>query len=67
MSFRILRHVFLLFVLAAACYVTAAIFANGRLGFIAFFVIGLVSELVFWILFWRQRRNARNRRADSHA
>jgi hypothetical protein len=62
----ILRHVLLLFVLAAACYVIAIAFADGRLGFIAFFVVGLISELVFWVLFWRQRRDFHRRRADGH-
>jgi hypothetical protein len=37
------------------------------LGFIVFFVAGLIAEFVFWILFWRQRRDSRRRRAGSHA
>ena len=57
-------RILLLFVLAAVCYVTAIIFGSIRLGFIAFFVVGLVSELVFWILFWRRRRDFQRRRAD---
>jgi len=60
------KHIFLLFVLAAVCYVIAIAFSSGRLGFIAFFVAGLISELIFWTLFWRQRRKFRRRRAESH-
>ncbi len=63
----LLRHILLLFVLAAVCYVIAIAFTDGRLGFIVFFVIGLIAELVFWILFWRERRSNRHRRAGSHA
>ena len=61
------RHILLLFVLAALCYVLAIVFADGRLGFIGFFVVGLIAELVFWVLFWRERRLNRHRRIDSHA
>jgi len=64
---RLLRHVLLLFVLAAVCYVIAISFADGRIGFIVFFVVGLISELVFWILFWRQRRDSQRGRGGSHA
>ena len=60
------KHILLLFILAAVCYVIAVAFADGRLGFIVFFVAGLIAELVFWILFWRQRRDWRRRRAGSH-
>jgi hypothetical protein len=63
----VLRHVLLLFVLAVVCYVIAVVFADSRLGFIAFLVIGLMAELVFWILFWRERRRNSHRRANSHA
>jgi len=64
---RVLGHVLLLFVLAVVCYVIAVVFADGRLGFIAFFVVGLVAELAFWTLFWRERSSNRHRRAGSHA
>ena len=62
-----LRHILLLFVLAAVCYVIAIIFADGRLGFLVFFASGLIIELAFWILFWSQRRESRRRRAHSRA
>jgi len=62
-----LRHILLLFILAAVCYVIGIAFADSRLGFISFFVVGLVAEAVFWIMFWRQRRDSRRRRAGSHA
>ena len=61
------RHTLLLFVLAAVCYVMAVYVTGGRIGFIAFFVVGLIAELVFWISFWRQRRTSRRSRAESHA
>jgi Ca2+/Na+ antiporter len=63
----ILRHTLLLFVLAAVCYVIAISSADGRLGFITFFVVGLIAELVFWILFWRERKINRHRRAGNPA
>jgi membrane protein implicated in regulation of membrane protease activity len=63
---EVLRHVLLLFMLAVVCYVIAVVFVDGRLGFIAFFVVGLIAELVFWTLFWRERRRNRHRRAGSH-
>ena len=63
----ILRHILLLFVLAAVCYAIAIWFADGRLGFITFFVVGLIAELVFWILFWRERKSHRHRRAGNPA
>lgn len=62
-----LKHVFFLFVLAALCYVIAITITNSQVGFIVFFVVGLISELVFWILFWRQRRDSGRRRSSSHA
>jgi hypothetical protein len=60
---RIFKHILLFMVLAAVCYAIAVFLADGRLGFIIFFVAGLVAELVFWIAFWRQRRNFHHRRA----
>lgn len=54
----VLRHILVLFVLAALCYVIALALADSRLGFITFFVIGIVAELAFWILFWRERRRS---------
>lgn len=61
------KHVLFLFVLAAVCYVVAIVVADNRLGFIAFFVIGLVAELAFWILFWRERRSYRRSGVGGHA
>lgn len=61
----ILKHVFLLFVLAAVCYVIAILFTDDRLGFILFFVAGLFAELVFWLLFWRERRDRRHTQAGT--
>lgn len=61
------RHTLFLFVLAAACYVMAVYVTGGRIAFIVFFVAGVTAELVFWILFWRQRRISRRNRAQSHA
>lgn len=55
----VLKHIFFLFVLAALCYVIAITITNSQVAFVVFFVVGLLSELVFWILFWRQRRNSR--------
>jgi hypothetical protein len=63
----ILNHILLLFMLAVVCYVIGIAFADSRLGFIVFFVAGLIAEFVFWILFWRQRGDSRRRRASSHA
>jgi len=60
---RALKHVFLLFILAALCYVIAITITNSRVGFIIFLVVGLISELIFWILFWRQRRESRSPQA----
>jgi hypothetical protein len=62
----IFGHVLFLFGLAVVCYVIAIVFGNGRLGFIAFFALGLILELVFWVLFWRQRRDFHRRRAENH-
>ena len=56
----VFRHILLLFVLAAVCYVIALAFADSRIGFIAFFVFGIVAELAFWVLFWRERRRYRH-------
>jgi len=63
----ILKHVFFLFVLAALCYVIAVTITNSQVAFVVFFVVGLLSELVFWILFWRQRRESRRSRVSNHA
>lgn len=63
----ILKHVFLLFLLAAVCYVIAVMFEKDQLGFIVFFVAALIAELAFWILFWRERRYSLRRRAGRHA
>jgi hypothetical protein len=30
-----------------------------------FFVVGLIAELCFWILFWQERRGRRRRQAAS--
>ena len=57
----LLRHILVLMLLAAACYVIAIVLANGRLGFIAFFVLGLTAETLFWVFFWRELRNSRRR------
>lgn len=62
-----LKHVILLFVLAALCYVIAITITNSRVGFVIFLVVGLISELVFWILFWRQRRESRRPHVNNHA
>ena len=62
-----LKHVFFLFVLAAACYGIAVNITNSQVGFVIFFVVGLISELVFWILFWRQRRESRRPHVSHHA
>ena len=67
MTGLLLRHTLLLFVLAAVCYVSAIVVAGGRFGFIAFFVVGLIAELVFWSLFWRERWRSRHCRDDSHS
>ena len=56
---RLFKHVFLLFVLAAICYVLGITITNSQLAFIIFFVAGLISEVVFWIVFWKQRRAER--------
>ena len=63
----ILKHVFLLFVLAALCYVIAVTITNSRVGFVVFLVVGLIFEVVFWILFWRQRRESRRPHVSDHA
>ncbi len=44
------RHTLFLFVLAGACYAMAIYFTDGRIGFIAFLVVGLTAELVVWLL-----------------
>ena len=44
------RHTLFLFVLAAVCYVMAIYVTGGRIGFIAFLVVGLTAELVVWLL-----------------
>jgi uncharacterized membrane protein YvlD (DUF360 family) len=59
-----LRHTLFLFVLAAICYALAIFVTGGRIGFIAFFVVGLLAELAFYILSWRQRRDRRHRIAS---
>ena len=53
-----------LFVLAAICYALAIFITGGRIGFIAFFVVGLLAELGFYILSWRKRRNYRHHRIE---
>jgi hypothetical protein len=50
------RHIFFLFALAAVCYGIAVYLSEGQLAFVIFISVGLVAELVFWALFWRQRR-----------
>jgi len=61
------RHTLFLFVLAAICYALAIFITDGRVGFIAFFVVGLLAELTFYISSWRQRRNDRRRRIENRA
>lgn len=61
------RHTLFLFVLAAICYALAIFITGGRIGFIAFFVVGLLAELAFYILSWRQRRSYRRHRIESRA
>lgn len=60
----IFKHVLFFFVLAAACYVLANI-TPGRIGFIAFFVIGILFELTFYFFSWRRRPGAREARTNS--
>ena len=60
-----LKHIFFLFVLAALCYVLAIAITNSQVAFVVFFVVGIIVEMVFWILFWRQRRASHRRRATS--
>jgi hypothetical protein len=59
------RHTLFLFVLAAACYALAIFITGGRIGFIVFFVVGLLTELAFYILSWRQHRNYRRHRHEN--
>ena len=61
------RHTLFLFLLAVICYALAIFITGGRIGFIAFFVVGLLTELAFYILSWRKRRNYRRRRIESRA
>lgn len=63
----LLRHLVILFMLAAGCYVIAIAFSSSRLGFILFFVFGFVTEVIFWILFWRERSAFRRSGIDGHA
>ena len=58
----VLRHTLFLFVLAVICYALAIFVTGGRIGFIAFFVVGLVAELAFYILSWRRYRAYRHHR-----
>jgi len=53
------RHTLFLFVLATICDALAIFITGGRIGFIVFFMVGLLAELAFYILPWRQRRNYR--------
>ena len=51
------RRVFFYLFLAIACYAMAAVLGEGRIGFMAFFIVGVIAELVFWRhLFLRVRR-----------
>jgi hypothetical protein len=61
------RHTLFLFLLAVICYALAIFITGGRIGFIAFFVVGLLTELALYILSWRKRRNYRHRRIESRA
>ena len=61
------RHTLFLFLLAVICYALAIFITGGRIGFIAFFVVGLLTELAFYISSWRKRRNYRRRRIESRA
>ena len=61
------RHTLFLFMLAAICYALAIFITGGRIGFIAFFVVGLLAELAFYFLSWRKRRNYRRHRSESRA
>lgn len=63
----VLRHTLFLFVLAAICYALAIFVTGGRIGFIVFFVVGLLSELTFYVLSWRRHRDYRRRRIESRA
>ena len=58
----ILKHTIFLFVLAAVCYVLAITIVNSRISFLVFLIVGLICEVVFWILFWQQRRESRRSR-----
>lgn len=44
------RHGLFLLVLAAVCYAMAIYVTGGRIGFIAFLVVGLIAELAVWLL-----------------
>jgi Flp pilus assembly protein TadB len=59
------RQTLFLFVLAAICYALAIFVTGGRVGFIVFFVVGLLTEPAFYILSWRQRRNYRRHRIEN--
>lgn len=63
----ILKHVFFIFVLAALCYVIAITITTSQVAFVVFLVVGVLSEFVFWILFWRQRRESRSDRVSNDA
>lgn len=45
----LLRHASFLIVLAAVCYVMSIYVTGGRIGFIAFLVVGLTAELAMWL------------------
>ena len=52
------RHIFFLFVLAVLCYLLAITVATSQAAFVMFLVVGVLFELVFWVQFWRQRKNS---------
>lgn len=61
------RHTLFLFVFAAICYARAIFITDGRIGFIAFLVVGLRAEVAFYISSSRKRRNCRRYRIESCA
>ena len=45
----VLRHTLFLIALAGVCYVRAIYVTGGRIGFIAFLIVGLTAELAVWL------------------
>ena len=63
---RLFQHSLFLIALAAVCYAMAIFVTGGRVGFIVFLVVGLLTEFGFWSLFWRKRRIPSGKGAESH-